>query len=204
MNDEVIINLKNYLVNRYNCHSIILYGSYANGTQTKESDIDVICFSDNINPQNDTSKLLDIQLDAWIYPTEKMDNYEDLIHINDGIIVLNKKSICNQLMNNISYLYKEPIYISENEVNFNKSWLIKTLSRAKKEDTEGNFRYHLLLTQSLEIYFQIIKVRYMGSKKSLEYLKNKDTEAFRFFEKALSIKGNISDVENLINFITSS
>lgn len=204
MNDEVIINLKNYLINRYNCHSIILYGSYANGTQIKESDIDVICFSDNINPQNDTSKLLDIQLDAWIYPTEKMDNYEDLIHIDDGVILLDKKSICNQLMNNISHLYKEPIYISENEVNFNKSWLIKMLSRAKKEDTEGNFRYHLLLTQSLEIYFQIIKVRYMGPKKSLEYLKNKDTEAFRFFKKALSIKGNISDVENLINFITSS
>lgn len=133
-----------------------------------------------------------------------MDDHEDLIHIDDGVILLDKRSICKQLMNNISYLYKEPIYISENEISFNKSWLIKMLSRAKKEDAEGNFRYHLLLTQSLEIYFQTIKVRYMGPKKSLEYLKNKDTEAFRFFEKALSIKGNLSDVQNLIDFITSS
>ena len=38
---RLICSVKEYLMKEYDCHSIILYGSFANGDYTEESDIDL-------------------------------------------------------------------------------------------------------------------------------------------------------------------
>ncbi|MGH4119834.1 nucleotidyltransferase family protein [Clostridium sp.] len=48
MEESILENIINYLKEQYNCHSIILYGSFANDTYTDESDIDIICFCDKV------------------------------------------------------------------------------------------------------------------------------------------------------------
>lgn len=78
--NEIINEVKSYLKNKYNCHSMILYGSFANHTYTDESDIDIICFCNNINNRNDTSKINGRQLDAWIYDTKAtFEKIEELV-----------------------------------------------------------------------------------------------------------------------------
>ena len=47
MDDMLLKDVVNYLKNKYECHSIILYGSYVTGDFTDESDLDVICFTDD-------------------------------------------------------------------------------------------------------------------------------------------------------------
>lgn len=42
MEKSMILKTKDYLKQKYNCHSIILYGSFVNETYTKESDIDMM------------------------------------------------------------------------------------------------------------------------------------------------------------------
>lgn len=59
------------------------------------------------------------------------------------------------------------------------------LNRARKSDVEGNFRYHWLLVDSLEIYFRVKGIRYLGPKKSLIHLKNNDAIAYEYFSNAL-------------------
>jgi len=205
MEKGIIENIRNYLKEQYNCHSIILYGSFANGTYTDESDIDIICFCDNVLKKNDTTIINGRQLDAWMYDTNMMTKQEELLHINGGKILLDEKDLCTTLLANIEELFNEGARkLTLEEINFQKNWLMKMLNRAKKDDIEGNFRYHWMLVDSLEIYFDIKGLWYLGPKKSLYWLKENDRNAYKLFNDALNINSSFEKTENLISFIINS
>ncbi len=205
MEKSILENVKNYLKKQYNCHSIILYGSFSNGTYTDESDIDVICFCDTTLQKNDTTVINGRQLDAWIYDTNMMTKPKELLHINGGKILLDEKDLCTRLLENIDeYFNKGPQKLTLEEINFKKNWLKKMLNRAKKGDVEGNFRYHWMLVDSLEMYFGIKGLWYLGPKKSLNCLKENDTGAYKLFKDALSIDSSLEKAEKLIDFIVNS
>ena len=77
-------------------------------------------------------------------------------------------------------------------------------NRSLKRDIEGDFRYHWMLNDSLEIYFKIINHWYLGPKKSLQWLKVNDPKAYKLFSKALNRSAENKDVENLIKHITEN
>ncbi len=56
--------------------------------------------------------------------------------------------------------------------------------RTRRNDAEGHYKYHCLLTESLEIYFKLNNPWYLGVKKSLRWLENNEPETFRMFESA--------------------
>lgn len=92
MEYELKKKITDYLVQEYKCHSIVIYGSYVNGDYTDESDIDVVCFSDEPTiKSNDTCILSDKQLDAWMYKTEKMNDVEEFLRIKGGEILLDDR-----------------------------------------------------------------------------------------------------------------
>ncbi len=94
MNETVLFDkVKRYLIQKYNCHTIILYGSYSRGDFTEESDLDIVCFSDKTEDMNDVESFEGKQLDVWIYNTEKMDNPEQFLRVNNGKILL-PRSFC--------------------------------------------------------------------------------------------------------------
>lgn len=204
MDDNTINYVKQYLKNKYNCHSIILYGSFANDTYTDESDIDIICFCDNTSNQNDTNEICGRQLDTWIYDTSMMGKYEELSRISDGKILLDERNLCYKLLNAINEFITSEKKLTIEEITFQKNWLKKMINRAKKGDIEGNFRYHWILVDSLEIYFLIKGLRYLGPKKSLIYLKNNDQLTYKFFDEALGINSQFEKVEELVMFIINS
>jgi predicted nucleotidyltransferase len=70
MEDELLYSIKEYLIKKYGCHSIILYGSFSSGDYTDESDIDLVCFCDSPEKENDMTEFNNRMLDAWIYKTE--------------------------------------------------------------------------------------------------------------------------------------
>lgn len=64
--------LKDYLIKKYNCHTLILYGSFAKGDFDDTSDVDVIGFTaDDIEAQ-DKSLFEGRTLDCWVYNERKM------------------------------------------------------------------------------------------------------------------------------------
>ncbi len=202
MEKEFIEQLRKYLIDKYHCHSMILYGSYANGDYTNESDVDVLCFCNEVKNQNDTSFIGEEQLDAWIYTTEKMKNVEEFLHTRDGQVLEDTNGLCGDFLEKVNEVYKKgPEPISEAEKEFHKSWFLKMLKRTKKEDVEGNFRFHWMLTDSLEIYFKIKGIWYMGSKKSLRWLYDNDREMYLLYERAFRRQSQQSDIERLINRI---
>jgi hypothetical protein len=76
------------------------------------------------------------------------------------------------------------------------------LRRSQKGDPEGNYRFHWMLKDSLEIYFNVKGLWYSGPKKSLEWLKQNDIVAYDLFESALDRNAQKADIEKLIDYIT--
>ena len=202
MVEELLDYVIKYIIEQYNCHSIILYGSFANGGYTDESDIDLLCFSDDYNKENDTTILNNRQLDAWIYNSQDMNDISQFLHVKDGKIILDNKNKCSEFLANIDLMFDEgPKQLTDKEKDFLKDWLKKMLRRAKKGDIEGNFRYHWMLTDMLEIYFNIKGIWYLGPKKSLNWLYENDKTIYQMFDKALRINADINEVEQLIAHI---
>jgi predicted nucleotidyltransferase len=204
MDQKLINSVKEYLVQKYQCHSIILYGSFVNGSYSEESDIDLVCFCDKQEKENDTTVLNNRQLDVWIYSTEIMNNIDEFLHIRGGKILLDERTMCANFLNEInSHFIKGPKQLTLEEKDFHKSWIQKMLKRSKKGDVEGNFRYHWLLTDTLEIYFSIKGIWYLGPKKSLQWLYENDMEAYCIFNNALRINTDITEIERLIDYIVA-
>ena len=63
-----------YIKQNYNPISIILYGSYANGTNNLNSDFDSLVISDSHEQFHDTSFVGGIQLDVFVYSRRKSSN----------------------------------------------------------------------------------------------------------------------------------
>lgn len=205
MEEKLIDAVKEYLKKEYNCHSIILYGSFASGDYTEESDIDLVCFCDNPKKENDTTVFNNRRLDAWIYKTEMMEEYTQFLHVKDGKIIFDERDLCTIFLNEINEQFIiGPKQLTLQEKDFLKSWLKKMLQRAKKGDIEGNFRYHWLLTDSLKIYFDIKGMWYLGPKKSLRWLYENNREAYYLFYNALRINADIAEIEKLIEYIVVS
>ena len=97
-----------YIKQKYNPLSIILYGSYANGTNNLNSDFDALVISYDHEQFHDTSFVNDIQLDVFVYPASYFDGEFDcnnFIQIFDGKIIVDNEERGKTLqMKVLSYL----------------------------------------------------------------------------------------------------
>lgn len=176
-----------YLITTYKPEAIITYGSYADGTANDNSDFDALIVA-NSTKEHDESVVAGTTLDVFIYPPqidiEKVD-IEEFIQIYDGKIELDKNGIASRLKERVLEYIESIPFKSEEEIHQEMEWCKKMLLRSKRDDAEGYFRWHWLLMDSLEIYFDIIHERYWGPKKTLLMLRERNSEAFRIYEDAL-------------------
>jgi len=60
------------------------------------------------------------------------------------------------------------------------------LRRTRRADTEGYYRWHWVLVDSLQFYADILGSCYRGPKKTLRNMEQTDPEAFEVYGKALA------------------
>ncbi len=192
-----------YIHKKYNPLSVILYGSYANGTNNLNSDFDALVISVDHERYHDTSFVGGVQLDVFVYPASYFDgeyNCEDFIQIFDGKIIEDSKEIGRTLQTNVqTYLQNRPHKTSA-EIQANVDWCTKMFERVKRCDTEGMFRWHWVLIDSLEIYCDIMRHPYFGPKKSLKWMEEHHPDAFACYHKALH-DFTMDSLENWIVYI---
>lgn len=178
-----------YLLQTYNPSSIIIYGSYADGTNNLNSDFDALVISHDQGIQHDMSFVDDVQLDVFVYPESHFDtryNCEDFIQIMDGKIILDENNRGKLLKENIlAYINSLPKK-SKEEIFDNISWCEKMLLRTQRLDVEGMFRWHWVLVDSLEIFCNAVSYFYRGPKKALLWMENNHPNEFCIYKKALS------------------
>lgn len=178
-----------YILNKYEPHTIILYGSYADGSNNANSDFDALVITDKQCIFHDGNVVDGTKLDVFIYNTVLFNNeidYEKYVQIHDGSIIIDKYGVGKQLQEKVCEFIKNIPKKSKEEKEHQVEWCEKMFLRTQREDTEGYFRWHWLLVDSLEIYFIICNEYYYGPKKSLIKLKKKDLEAFNYYNNALT------------------
>ncbi|MGD6966351.1 nucleotidyltransferase domain-containing protein [Rossellomorea vietnamensis] len=203
MNLDVLFEqVKIFLKHKYNCHTIILYGSYNTGDYTEESDVDIICFSDDVMEKNDVELFQGKQLDVWVYNSEQMNHSEQFLRVNKGKVLLNDRGNAEKFLSEIEDIFnKGPKRLSEQEKDFLKSWLKKMYLRSSKNDLEGNYRLYWMLKDSLEIYFELKGLWFLGPKKAFSWLKENDSLAYNLFKSALEKEADTKEVEQLLEFL---
>lgn len=178
-----------YIKSRYNPLSIIVYGSFADGSNNEHSDFDALVIVKDGEKLHDVSFVSEIQLDVFVYPVSYFKNDFDcaeIIQIFDGKIILDNDDVGEKIKERVNgYLESLPYKKTAKENREQVEWCKKMLLRAGRKDAEGMFRWHWLLTESLEIYFDLLGRMYFGPKKSLRYMKEKQSAAFGLYTNAL-------------------
>ena len=195
-----------YIKQRYNPLSIILYGSYANGTNNLNSDFDALVISFDHEQFHDTSFVDGIQLDLFVYPASYFEGYydcNDFIQIFDGKIIVDHDEQGKALQAKVqSYLQNRP-QKSKAEIDASVDWCVKMLARVKRCDAEGMFRWHWVLIDSLEIFCDVMRQPYWGPKKSLKWMEENHPTAFACYQTALTDL-SMESLENWILYIKNA
>ena len=106
------------------------------------------------------------------------------------------------LLQVLSYLQNRPPKTkAENDASVD--WCTKMLARVKRGDAEGMFRWHWVLTDSLEIFCDVMHTPYWGPKKSLKWMERNHPKAFVCYQKALA-EFNMDSLENWIAYIKNA
>ena len=184
---EITDKILAYLKDTYQPDAIIAYGSFADGSANKNSDFDALVIADK-ERMHDSSVIDGIVLDVFIYPPDTFrQNYdpEEFVQVWDGNILLDTNGVAASLQKQVlDYIAHIPRKTAE-EISQEVSWCEKMLSRTMREDAEGYYRWHWVLFDSLEIYFDVKGLHYYGPKKALRSLEQTDPEAFQIYTKAL-------------------
>ena len=184
---EITDKILTYLKETYQPDAIIAYGSFADGSANKNSDFDALVIADK-GEMHDSSVIDGIVLDVFVYPPETFQSDfdpEEFVQIWDGKIITDENGTAarlqKQVLDYIAHIPRKTVEEIQEEIH----WCEKMLSRTMRGDTEGYYRWHWLLSDSLEIYFDVKGLYYYGPKKALRFLEQTDPEAFRIYAKAL-------------------
>ena len=191
-----------YLKKTYDPMSILLYGSYADGTNDESSDFDCMIIVRQKDKNHDDAVIGGVQLDCFIFTEEQVKNEDDadafLTAYNSNIVLDN--GLGAELKQRIHKYVEEHTVIPDDEKDFIRSWIQKTIHRIQKNDDEGNMRAVSFLAESLVDYFFLRDMFYFGSKKAIYYIKENDKEGYALFHKAVTAKAN-SDIIKWAEYI---
>lgn len=182
--DEIIA----YLQTKYDPAAILVYGSFADGTQNENSDFDALVLSPTHREFHDTSFVGGTQLDVFVYPLSLFQGAyqpETFLQIHGGIVVMDTEGLGHALLKQVEDYVKALPGKTPEEQEGELRWCRKMLLRAKRPDAKGAYRWHWLLTDSLEIFCDIAGCPYLGPKKSLRLLEKQFPEAYRCYTRAL-------------------
>ena len=177
-----------YIKSKYTPLSIVIYGSYADGSNNENSDFDAMVISESCDVCHDTSFVDGVQLDVFVYPEayfKKEYDCDEFIQIFDGNIVMDTNDIGNNLQTRVRAYIDGLPHKTDAEIRSLVDWCEKMRLRAKRYDAEGMFRWHWLLTDSLEIFCNIVRRPYFGPKKTLMWMEKQYPDAYACYKKAL-------------------
>ena len=133
-----------YLREKYRPESIIVYGSFADGSAGENSDFDALVIAD-CECAHDASVMEGTVLDVFVSPPETFlaaYDPEEFVQTFDGEILLDERGIAAQLKSRVcDYIAQYP-QKTEQEIFQEIAWCEKMFLRTKRGDTEGYYRWH--------------------------------------------------------------
>ena len=180
-----------YLKNTYSPVSILVYGSFADGTNDETSDFDCMLIVSEKERNHDDAIINGIQLDCFIFTEDELQGEKTetfLTAYNSHIVVDN--GIGAELKRRVHDYVEKNSNTPKEEKDFLTSWIQKTILRITKNDDEGNMRAISFLAESLLDYHTIRDMFYFGSKKAIASLRKMDAEGYTLFHNAVTLRSN--------------
>lgn len=180
--------LIDYLKEKYDPLALIVYGSYSDHTNNLNSDFDAMIICNEGGNAHDTSTVFGVRLDVFVYSKdyiEKLDDMSEVLQIWDGRIICDTADIARDLKDRVCEYVASSPKLTGDEKNDLRSWCKKMLESTEREDAEGLYRRHWLLTDSLEIWCNLNDIMYFGPKKTILRMKNEDADGFSLYYRAL-------------------
>lgn len=178
-----------YLEQQYAPLALIVYGSYADGTSRAHSDFDALVITGEHPYLHDTSTVAGVTLDVFVYPKfcfEGAPDCDAFLQIAEGTILLDTDGIAQRLQQKVMQYIDTWTYKTAQEIHSELAWCEKMLSRAERGDTEGFYRHHWVLTDSIEIFCDVVHRRFTGPRKTLHWMEREYPEAYALYSHALA------------------
>lgn len=185
-----------YIEEKYAPLSIFLYGSFKDGLADSASDFDCLLIVAKKEKDHDGSVLDGTRLDCFIVSVDEIasKDLDYFLPLYDSKLVKDN-GLGKNLRDKLIQYVDEKSKLSASEKDFLYKWIRKISCRIKKNDLQGDFRAIGFLAESLEIYFSLNDLVYLGPKKALAYLKANDPKGYAIFTKALDGRSNEEIIE---------
>ena len=182
--DEILA----YLKEKHKPIGMIVYGSFADGSNNMNSDFDAFLINKGNETLHDHSFVNGTELDVFIYPKsffEKEYDINDFLQVWDGKIIIDETGIAHEIKEEACCFIRNYTGKTKEENELSLAWCEKMLLRTTRNDMEGLYRLHWLLVDSLEIYFDLKGLFYFGPKKAIRHLSLTDPESSEVYCRAL-------------------
>lgn len=184
-NDSRIARISRFLKEKYNPSVLIVYGSFAAGNAGDHSDFDAMLLYGGAT-LHDGSVVDGIPLDVFCYNADTLEFHpENFVQVFDGHILVDTHGVGKRMQQQVMDYIQNTPKKSPQELDTEVGWCEKMLLRTRRQDAEGFFRWHWLLTDSLMIYHDILGEYYFGPKKSILKMQQRDPNAYSLYARAL-------------------
>lgn len=201
--DPLIARLRDELTQRHGAHTILLYGSHADGSASPASDYDLAGFADVPRTLRDARVVQGRYLDAFIYPEALLSQPTvENLHMRGAVVLTQRGELATQFLAKLDALHAAgPEPKPEDELQAVRTWAWKMLARLERGDVEGNYRRHWLLMALLEDYYLLRHQWYLGPKKSLLALQQADPPTYAAFDAALRPDAQVQALRHLVRLV---
>ncbi len=188
MNDDLLDGIVAELVASHGVHTILLYGSRADGSAGPASDYDIAAFAAVDRTIRITRQEGETFLDVFVYPEQQLDsNSEEFLKLAGGLVLREREDVGRRLIERAGRLLEAgPDPLPADERAALRDWARKMLLRIRRGDAEGDYRRVWLLTELLPDYFRLRGLWYLGPKKALVWLAAHDPAVHDAFVAALA------------------
>jgi predicted nucleotidyltransferase len=188
----------------HGCHTAILYGSWARGVATLQSDVDLLCVRET-GPAFRDARIVDgTYLDAFIYPeADLVEPQPELLRALDGIVICEANGFGTALLGKLAKLGERgPKPTPDDERRAIVLWSNKMLDRCRGQSgLEAEYRRMQLLLQSLEDYFTLRGAWFRGPKEAFAWLLQHDAPTYQRFERAAEARANDAAFAGLVQAV---
>jgi hypothetical protein len=198
--DAFLVGVCEDLLRHRGAHTILLYGSRADGSANDFSDYDVAAFAAVDVTVRDAREIDGKFLDLFIHPESNLKlPGEEHLALRGSQIIAQQGNEASQFLRQLDTIFNRgPKPLPEDEIQARRAWAWKMAARMERQDIEGAYRRTWLLTVLLDDYFHLRHRWYQGPKKSFQWLSANDPETYRAFEVALAPAASHDSIRQLI------
>ena len=177
-----------YLKEKYRASSIIVYGAWADASQSEHSTFEALVMGPTSPYAHESATVEGVKLDVLIYPREifygeiSLDEFESA---HEGLVVLDEDGMGSWLKRMIAQQIASIPLKPREAVEDALHWCRAMAERSAEADAEGLFCRHWLLTDSVEVYSDVCGQPFLSPKKTMSKMEKNDPEAAKIHLAAM-------------------